>query len=135
MGTSTKPKKRMGRPPLHGGETAIRALATGEPFSGMAAQAEMQVRRGYERDGLLEVMRTDAIRLETVARIFYGAVLKAADDGDLTALDRYVQRYGWLQGCALRAWGQLSTEQRAPNRDDGIIEGAIAAAKEAMADE
>lgn len=96
----------------HGGEAGIKALTTGEPLTGLAKQAEDGARDRLEVDGRAAVVRENAIRLQAVADLFYNAVQKAANDGNLALLDRYAARYGWLAMSALRALAQLATEEK-----------------------
>ncbi len=96
----------------HGGEAGIKALAAGEPLTGLAKQAEDGARDRLEIDGRAAVVRENAIRLQAVADLFYNAVQKAANEGNLALLDRYSQRYGWLAMSALRALAQLAAEEK-----------------------
>lgn len=101
-----------------GGEGALRRLADGAPFVGLAHDAELAVTAELETEGRAAIVRRAAVRLESVARLFYAAVEKASSEGDLEKLDRYAQRYGWLQASALRAWAQVKSEQHDGGRLD-----------------
>ena len=96
----------------HGGEAGIKALAADKPLTGLAKQAEDEARDRLEEHGRAAMVRENAIRLQAVANLFYAAVQKAADDGNLALLDRYAARYGWLAASALRALAQLATEEK-----------------------
>jgi len=96
----------------HGGAGAVQAIQRGEPFKGLAASEERSVRAELQASGRAELVRQEAIRLKTACNLYWGAVCKAADDGDLQELDKYVKRYGWLAGATLRAWGQLADAER-----------------------
>ena len=106
------------RPPdqtKHGGEAAIKRLQHGEQFTGLALQEQAAVMDEYERDGRAAMVERQAIRLETVTRLFWNAVKKAVQDGDLEAMDKYTKRFGWLATSSLRAWDQVKKEaQDAP---------------------
>lgn len=93
----------------HGGEGAIRRISEGKPFIGLAAEEEKAVAAEIEESGIDALVRADAIRLQTALNLYWGAVQKAAQAGDLDALDRYTARYGWLAGVTLRALAQLKT--------------------------
>lgn len=92
----------------HGGEGAIRRISEGKPFLGLAADTEKTVTADLAEMGIEELVRRDAIRLQTVSDLYYAALLKAAESGDLAAFDRYVARFGWLAGVTLRAWAQVT---------------------------
>lgn len=115
----------------HGGEAGIKALTTGEPFTGLAKQAEDNARERLETDGRVAVVRETAIRLQAVADLFYAAVQKAADDGNLALLDRYAARYGWLAASALRALAQLSTEEKDAAKGESNVFEVLKAVREA----
>lgn len=111
---------------IHGGAAAQKALAAGAPFTGLAAQEEQQVRGDLEEQGRAPLVEELAVRLHTVARLYYGACLAAADAGDLQALHGHVSKFGWLAGAALRAWEQHRKEEASqpPALDyDTLIEG------------
>jgi len=91
----------------HGGESAVKAIQRGEPFKGLAASEERSVKAELANSGRAEMVRQEAVRLKTACNLYWGAVCKSADDGDIEALDKYVKRYGWLASATLRAWAQL----------------------------
>jgi hypothetical protein len=97
----------------HGGEGAVKALQRGEPFGGLAAQEEQRVAADLEDQGRAAMVQEQATRLHTASRLYWQAVQKAADDGDLEKLDSYVARFGWLAGASLRAWEQVRKEDAA----------------------
>lgn len=96
----------------HGAEGAIRRISEGKPFLGLAADTEKAVIDDLAQMGMEEIVRRDAIRLQTVNDLYYSALLKAAESGDLTAFDRYVARFGWIAGVTLRAWAQVATSDK-----------------------
>ena len=100
----------------HGGEGAIKRIQQGKPFLGLALEEEQRVADQYELEGRLEIEKQTAIRLQTAQNLYWSAIQKAAQDGDLLALDRYVARFGWLAGVALRAWDQVGKSEKKQNK-------------------
>lgn len=98
---------------VHGGEAAVKAIQTGQTFKGLAASEERQVKADLEAGGRAEMVRQEAVRLKAACNLYWGAVCRAADDGNIEALDRYIKRYGWLAGATLRAWAQVKEEDAA----------------------
>ena len=92
----------------HGGEGAIKAIQHGTEFTATVKDAENDVRAELESVGSLEMIRKNAIRLQTACDLFWGAVLKAASEGDIPHLNGYLARFGWLAGVSLRAWSELA---------------------------
>lgn len=107
----------------HGGAAAEKAIQKGEPFHGLAAQEQETVQGDLDTQGRAAMVEEQAVRLHTAARLYWNAIQKAADDGDLGKLDHYVARFGWLAGCSLRAWEQLRKEDAA--RPKGLDYGEI----------
>ena len=113
---------------VHGGEGAIKAIQQGVPFKGLAASEERRVRKELADSGRLELMRQNAIRMQTASNLYWGAVLAAADKGDIAELDARVKRYGWIAGATLRAW--ISVGQAEVDRGPvDLIDAAIAEAE------
>lgn len=96
----------------HGAEGALRRKNEGKPFLGLAADTEKAVTNELDNAGIHALVRRDAIRMQTISDLYYSAVLKAAQDGDLNALDRYVARYGWIQSATLRALAQVAADEK-----------------------
>lgn len=84
----------------HGAAGAERRLTTGAEFIGVAHDTELAVANELHNDGLTSMYRKRATRLQSVADLYYQAILGAKD---IETLDKWVQRYGWLQASALRA--------------------------------
>lgn len=114
---------------VHGGEAAVKAIKDGRVFSGLAAQAEQEVIRDLEASGRAALVREAAVRLHTAMRLYWGAVMSAADSGDLEKLDSYCARFGWLASSALRAWREVKAD--APEGQAYVLDMALAAAREA----
>jgi hypothetical protein len=110
---------------VHGGAAAYQAVQRGEPFTGLALQAEQAISEELELGGRLAVVERNARRLQAAADLYWAAFLGACDAGDLPRVDSYVKRYGWLAGAALRAWREVREEERAEpqvNYDQLILE-------------
>ena len=101
----------------HGGAGAVLSIEQGKPMHGLAALTEQVVRSELEVSGRYAMVQNAAIRLETAARLYWDAFVKAANDSDLDKVDRYAARYGWLQSGALRAWAQVKIEQDKAKRE------------------
>ena len=102
----------------HGGAVTVDAIRTGQPFTGLAAEAEREVTADLEQQGRGAMVLELATRLHTATRLYFAALQAAVDRGDLDALDRYGQRFGWLAGASLRAWEQVRRE--APDGPDAL---------------
>jgi hypothetical protein len=96
----------------HGGEGAIRRISQGQPFLGIALDQEQAVTKRLEAEGLEALVQENAIRLQTATDLYYQAVLKAAQDGDTAAFDRFIARYGWIASVTLRAWAQVKQDRK-----------------------
>lgn len=108
---------------MHGGEAAVKAIQHGSPLTGLAQAEQGRVEADLAERGVTAMTEEAAIRLETAARLYWGAFVKAAESGDMAAIDRYAQRFGWLQGNAIRAWAQVTADQKdAAKRGAGIID-------------
>lgn len=114
----------------HGGESAVTAIREGKTFTGLAAQAEREVIADLESSGRAALVREAAVRLHTAMRLYWGAVMSAADAGDLEKLDSYCARFGWLASSALRAWREVRAEE--PEAGAYVLDMALAAAREAQ---
>jgi len=102
----------------HGGAGAIRRITKGQPFIGIAHDAEVQVQDEYKSVGPGALELRDAQRLQAAADLYWNAVSKAAESGDLQAIDKYIQRYGWLASLALRAWTEIRKREKNENKRD-----------------
>lgn len=111
---------------VHGGERAIKKLASGEPLAGLAAELKEAVSAEIEMRGLVAVMRERAERHQAVADLFFGLILGAKD---IKTADRYVQRFGWLNSKAFAMLREMREMER--DRGDGLIVDAVRAAREA----
>lgn len=99
----------------HGGEAALASISKGEPFHGLASEAEAAVSAELVNSGAYFMIERNAVRLQTACELYWGAIMKAAETGDLHSLDHYVARFGWLASVSLRAWAQVRQEQRRKN--------------------
>ena len=129
-------RKRGGKPGnqnanvIHGGAGAVRRIREGKPFVGLAAEAEKAVYGELEMEGRYALVIRNAVRLQAAADLYWNAVVTAAQDRSLEALDRYIKCFGWLAGCALRAWATAKKER--PAGGGGVLDyEAVLAAKRA----
>jgi hypothetical protein len=111
MGNKSRPENQSAM--KHGGAGALLRIEKGQPFLGAALEAQKDVETRLESAGLETLVEENAIRIQTVTDLYYQAVLKAAQDGDTAAFDRYVARYGWIAGVTLRAWAQVKQDRKA----------------------
>ncbi len=88
----------------HGGGAAQDALTANEPFKGLAAHTQLQVRADYESGGVLAMIEENAERLHTAARLYYNGLCKLADDGKLFEVKTLVDSFRGLVNAANRAW-------------------------------
>jgi hypothetical protein len=115
----------------HGGAGAIKRITSGQPFIGIARDAEIQVQAEYEIDGPASLELRNAQRLQAAADLYWDAVSKAAEAGDLQAIDKYIQRYGWLASLALRAWTEIRKRENSRSYlDAGKVLEAVKHGKE-----
>ena len=96
----------------HGGAGAVKAITEGRAFQGLAAQAERDVIHDLQESGRQFLVEEIATRAHTALRLYWAAVQKAADAGDLEKLDNYCKRFGWLAGVASRAWREVREEEK-----------------------
>jgi hypothetical protein len=95
----------------HGGEGAIKKLERGEEFVGLAKQAEDAVALELQNEGRVAIVIRNARRLQAACDLFWSAVQKAAESGDLEALDHFIARFAWLSGASLRAWDRVKADE------------------------
>jgi hypothetical protein len=115
---------------VHGGEAALVKIKSGAPLAGLGAEAETAVIAELDIQGRPALVKRNATRLQAAADLYWNAVCKAAQDGDLQALDRYTARFGWISSVALRAWAQVGQEDRTDDRQS-VIDAALRDIKEA----
>ena len=111
----------------YGGEGAVKRISTGKPLIGIAAEEEKAVTAELAERGVSDIVRADAVKLQAAANLYWNAVMKAAQDGDINALDRYVARFGWIQGVTLRAWMQVRSDEKDKAKGGVPIVDVIAA--------
>jgi hypothetical protein len=104
----------------HGGDGAVKRISEGKPFIGLAEDERLAVEAQYKDGGQLPFMEANAIRCQAALNLFWNAVLKAAQDGDLLAFDRYIARYGWLAGVTMRAWADVGKEAKTKGKKNVI---------------
>ncbi len=101
----------------HGGAAAVAAISKNEPFTGLAAAEQERVESQLSLVGSLGVEKDLMTRLVTATNLYWNAIEKAAQEGDLIALDRYIQRFGWLATSSLRALKQVSDHEKSSVND------------------
>ncbi len=114
-----------------GAEAAVRALSRGEPFTGLAARELCEVIQTFEDEGRLEIMKHNAYRGQATANLFWQAIQKAADEGDLQRLDEYVKRFGWLLGVVTRLWQAEAIEEKAAKGNSTEVDAILAEYRDA----
>lgn len=103
----------------HGGAGAVRRIRDGEEFIGLARETELQVQGELAEGGRIALLTRNATRLQTATDLYYGALLGAAEVGDLEQFTRHLKTWGWLVGSTIRAWVAVGDEER--RGDDGTI--------------
>ncbi len=104
----------------HGGAAAVQALTTGADFTGLAAEAQKEVEADLVIKGQSAMVLENATRIQAAARLYWNAISKAMDDGNLENLDHYIARFGWLVGVANRTWDQAKKDLPIKKRVDVI---------------
>lgn len=99
----------------HGAEGGVTRITKGQELVGLAADAEQAVYNELEQKGRLSLVIRDAARLQACADLFWNAVQKAAESGDLAQLDHFVARFGWLASSSLRAWQLVHDLEKTPS--------------------
>ncbi len=104
----------------HGGAAAVQALTTGADFTGLAAEAQKDVEADLVIKGQSAMILENATRIQAAARLYWNAISKAMNDGNLENLDHYIARFGWLVGVANRTWDQARKDLPIKKRVDVI---------------
>ncbi len=92
----------------HAVEGAIKRLNTGDEMLGIALQAEQQAREEYELNGAVSLIEKDAARHQAAADLCFAALQAAAQQGNAEQVDKFLQRFGWLNAGAARLWEMVS---------------------------
>jgi hypothetical protein len=95
----------------HGGAGAVKRIRDGEEFIGLARETEIAVQEELAQSGRLALLTRNACRLQTATDLYYGALLGAAEAGDLEQFTRHLKTWGWLAGSAIRAWAEVRHEE------------------------
>ena len=101
----------------HGGESAVRAIQEGKQFTGLAAAEQERVMSQLAEVGSLGIETDIMTRLVVATNLYWNAVVKAAESGDINSLDRYIQRFGWLGTSSMRAIKQVSDHEKERGSD------------------
>lgn len=97
----------------HGGEGAVKAIQRGEELNGLAADELKTVEAIYQFAGRRAIVTENAMRTQAAANLYWNAIQKAAQTGDIDKLDGYVARFGWLVGVVSRLWQAEAAEEKA----------------------
>lgn len=117
-----------GAPPKHGGSAAVRDLAAGKSFTGMAAREERAVRDQLEAEGLLPMLETQLCRQMAAANLFWNAGQADLERGDLKAFTLHMDKMGWLSGASVRTAMQVHALRK--KQPPAMLLAALAAARE-----
>jgi len=121
---------RAGNAVIHGGAGALKRIEQGKALVGLASIEERKVEEELAQpDGRRAVVQKQAQRLEACARLYWGAVCAALDEGDIPQATALVKVYGWVQASAVRAmlaidqvgddWKQLTLDRLLGRGQDG----------------
>lgn len=110
---------------VHGGAAAEKNISRGEPFHGIAAEAQAEVSAEYQEHGAHFMVTGNAERLEAASRLYWHAITKAAEAGDIATMDKYLARFGWLAGKAVSAWAEVRKGDKKRGNKAGLILEAI----------
>jgi hypothetical protein len=96
----------------HGGEAAIKRLADGQPFTGLAAAKQAEVRERLETEGIDAIMEDNAIDVQAVRDLFRDALAKAIDDGNEKQINGYADRFQWFADKAMKHWAMVRANRK-----------------------
>jgi len=103
---------------IHGGAAARVALTKGAEFKGVARDMEKQIQAEYDTKGPPELLKRSAIRIHTVAELYWSAILGATEEGNMAKFESYVKTYGWLASAGARLLTELiKQEGKEPHRN------------------
>jgi hypothetical protein len=103
----------------HGGAGALQKIQRGEPFTGLAVEAERQVKADLLDVGAAGMVKQQAIRLQTVASCYYGAILACQNVEEMAAL---IKVWGWVANSALRAWQAVEVAEKNAGKGVSIVD-------------
>ncbi len=110
----------------HGGGAMIRAITYDLPTPVIVRGIENEVKAELAEPGGLEsIIVKQATRLEVAARLYYDAMVKAGQDGDLDAMAAHSRTFGWLAGAALRAWALVRESKPSTFDPSKIIDNLV----------
>jgi predicted TIM-barrel fold metal-dependent hydrolase len=89
---------------VHGGRGALKRVQQGKEFVGLAKIAQDEVTDRLEAEGIEGELRRDAERLQVVSDLYYNALIKALQDGELDRATEYLSKWGWITNSAVRSW-------------------------------
>jgi len=91
----------------HGGAGALKAVRLGKPFSGLALQAQSEVKDRLAMEGVEGELSRNAERLQVVSDLYFDAFAKAMQDGDHETATSYLRVWGWVTNSAVRTWDRV----------------------------
>jgi hypothetical protein len=89
---------------IHGGAGALKRLREGQDFIGMAHDTQERIKAELIASGPGELIRRDAMGLQTCTDLYFDAIIAAFEKGELDQANAYIKVYGWLVSSSLRAW-------------------------------
>lgn len=113
-------RRKPGRPVVHGGAQAAKAIARGEEFTGVPALREAQVTRELAEDGRAELVKRRVIKYQVAADLYSEAGIKLLTEGQYDKAYDYFRLYATLQNSALRGWLQVAADEKNDSDKDAI---------------
>lgn len=96
----------------HGAEAAIKRLADGKPFTGLAAAQQAEVRERLETEGIDVIMESNAVDTQAVRDLILKALIKAFDDGNEQQILGLTERYKWFDNNTLKNWVEVKANRK-----------------------
>jgi len=100
---------------------ALKDLQHGAPLRGVCAELAQDVAREIAEQGAIEIMWRACVDHLAVSRLYLGLILAETDE---VSLDKWVQRYGWLNSKAfnmLRDLVKIEGERADGKTLDGLL--------------
>jgi hypothetical protein len=110
---------------VHGGASARDKLSTGREFTGLARIAQDDVEARLDAGGIEGEIERDSVRTQTVADLYYQAVISAAEAGDNEKMTGYIKVFMWVTNSAVRNWTAAAKYKKAA-RQGNVVDAAIA---------
>lgn len=104
----------------HGIDGAIKRVSEGKPFIGLAAEEEKAVIADIERMGIAGLMKSNAVRMQTIQNLIWNALEKALQDGDLAMAERFMRLQGWLSSKVRDGWKDVLEDMKQDDHKDAV---------------